>query len=145
MSLSCASVFVFPQIPPSKVSSLSQIWDWGPSSSGEIKAGESPASPIAPGVTAAGCAAELLTYRCANAVLANVIIQEQLEKRHEISQLWLFQLFSQAFSSRYDSEGGDPNYNRRQALLTPLHGVWRGDGEPSAPLTPCPIWCQIQL
>lgn len=91
------------------------------------------APPIAPSAT--GAAELLLTYRGADAVLANMVIQEQLEKRREVKQLQLFQPFS---PRGQDGEGGRLNYQLHRA---PPHQGRMGPRGPSAPLAPRPAVC----
>lgn len=56
-----------------------------PGSRGGAEAGECTEPSITTSARGAGCTTELLTYGCANAVLTHVVIQEQLEKRHQVN------------------------------------------------------------
>lgn len=58
---------------------------WEPGSRGGAEAGECTEPSITTSARGAGCTTELLTYGCANAVLTHVVIQEQLQKRHEVN------------------------------------------------------------
>lgn len=74
---------------------------------------------LLPSVTGAGCTAEFLTYRCADAILADMVIQEQLEKRHGMNQ---FTAIPAVFPKRSPCRGTPRTGQRRwgpELLLAP--------------------------